>query len=125
MAREKEVILDEFIVMPNHIHGIVVTANDEFVGAGLVPALDGFRATTRVAPRLGDVIGAYKSLSSVNYIRGIKSSGWPSFRGRLWQRNYHEHIIRNEKYLNYIREYVLDNPLRWGLDRENPLNITS
>ena len=41
----------------------------------------------------------------------------------MWQRNYHEHIIRNEKSLNRIREYILDNPLRWDMDRENPLNV--
>jgi len=54
------------------------------------------------------------------YIRGVKRSGWPPFRGRLWQRNYYEHIIRDEDALNRIRQYIANNPLGWHLDRENP-----
>ena len=54
-----------------------------------------------------------------SYIRGVKTSGWPPFRGRLWQRNYYEHIIRNERALNAIRQYIIENPRRWHLDREN------
>jgi hypothetical protein len=62
--------MDAFVIMPNHIHGVVVITGDNTpVGAGLVPALDvvpvNTRATTRVAPTLGDVIGAYKSLNRI------------------------------------------------------------
>jgi REP element-mobilizing transposase RayT len=97
------------------------------------------RATTRVAPTptaetgrttvasepaplptVGDVVGAFKSLTTVSYIYSVKHSGWPPFRGRLWQRNYHEHIIRNEESLNLVRQYILDNPARWESDEENP-----
>ncbi|MCK4683019.1 hypothetical protein KAT59_08350, partial [Candidatus Bipolaricaulota bacterium] len=45
---------------------------------------------------------------------------WPRFDGRLWQRNYYEHIIRNDGESNRVREYIVNNPLKWGLDRENP-----
>jgi REP element-mobilizing transposase RayT len=55
------------------------------------------------------------------YIRGVKQSGWMPFIGKLWQRNYYEHIIRNESDLNRIRSYILDNPHKWNLDDENPL----
>jgi REP element-mobilizing transposase RayT len=125
--------LDAFIVMPNHIHGIIVIIQHVGaglvpaqngatpVGAGLVPAQDG--ATTRVAPTVGDVVGAFKSRVTVEYIRRVKKSGWPPFRGRLWQRNYYEHIIRDEESLNRIREYIATNPLRWHLDRENPFRV--
>jgi REP element-mobilizing transposase RayT len=54
------------------------------------------------------------------YMQGIKQSGWPSFHGRLWQRNDHEHIIRNDKSLNLIRQYIADNPANWASDEENP-----
>lgn len=108
---------DAFVVMPNHVHGIIVITND-IVGAGLVPAPNG--ATTRVAPTVGDVVGAFKSRTTVLYTYGVKQIGWTPFRGRLWQRNYYEHVIRDESSLNDIRQYILDNPLRWAMDRENP-----
>ncbi len=95
------------------------------VGAGLVPAQHNGattkRATTRVAPTLGDIVGAYKSLTTVQYVQGVKTYGWPPFAGRLWQRNYYEHIIRNDESLQRIRQYIVDNPARWPVDRENPL----
>lgn len=121
------VVTDEFVVMPNHMHGILFFDHPA-VGAGLVPALEGSidpnRATTRVAPTmLGDVVGAFKSRATVGYIQGVKNCGWPPFAGRVWQRNYYEHVIRNEDDLARIREYIASNPLQWALDRENPANI--
>lgn len=177
--------LDMFVVMPNHLHGIIIIPRKPPVGAGLVPApktpapnapapnvsaptdpnlgentvgtiavgattrvaptdanpantngattrvapTDPYRATTRVAPTdgnrakpaVGDIVGAFKSKTTVAYTRGVKQSGWLPFRERLWQRNYFEHIIRNEDSLNRIRQYILDNPLRWWMDRENSL----
>ena len=73
-----------------------------------------------LTPTVGDVVGAFKSLTTVLYIHGVKQSGWPAFRGRLWQRNFHEHIIRNEESLNRIRQYILNNPACWESDEENP-----
>jgi hypothetical protein len=46
---------------------------------------------------------------------------WQIFVGRLWQRNYYEHIIRNDESLNNIRKYIVNNPMQWALDRENPV----
>ena len=86
--------------MPNHIHGIIVitdgTPITKDVGATLVVAHN--RAGTRPAPtiRLGDVIGAFKSVSTKEYARGVRNYRWPPFAGRFWQRNYYEHVIRNE-----------------------------
>ena len=114
--------IDMFVVMPNHLHGIVIIKNratttvdnpkSTNVGAGLVPAqyTDGHttkRATTRVAPTLGDVIGAYKSLTTVEYVRGVKTMEWTPFHGRLWQRNYYEHIVRHEDSLRHLQQYIL------------------
>jgi REP element-mobilizing transposase RayT len=123
--------LDAFIVMPNHIHGIIVITDVDPVnpvdpvGAGLVPAQHDNAAitsgaTTRVAPTVGGIVGAFKSVTTVRYIHGVKHDGWLPFRGRLWQRNYYEHIIRDEESLNRIRGYIVNNPLQWPLDRENP-----
>ena len=129
--------IDSFVVMPNHIHGIVVInkpmdaalyeRNAMHVGAPLVGASsyeDDIettpRATTRVAPTLGEVIGAFKSLTTVEYARRVKSSAWPEFPGRLWQRNYYEHVIRKEDSMHRICRYIEENPARWALDHENP-----
>jgi len=71
-------------------------------------------------PILGDIVGALKSLTTDLYIHAVKHSGWPPFRGRLWQRNYHEHVIRSERSLNRIRQYILDNPANWASDLEHP-----
>ena len=114
--------IDMFVVMPNHLHGIVVIKN---------------RATTRVAPTelmdggvdapitdrfaLGDVIGAYKSLTTVEYARGVKQMKWSLFHRRLWQRNYYEHVVRHDESLKQLQQYILDNPAQWTFDKENPL----
>ena len=128
-ARFSGVEIDQFVVMPNHLHGILVLSDGDAAGATIE------RATTRVAPtdpsivgaplvgarvRLGDVVGAFKSLATTSYIDGVKTKGWPAFRGRLWQRNYYEHVIRDERALNRIRRYVDDNPARWEFDDETP-----
>lgn len=99
--------LDEYVVMPNHFHGILVITD-----AG---------ATRRVAPTvtlqpgsLGAIMGQFESIAS----KTIRRLGLPHFQ---WQRNYHEHIIRDESDLNRIREYIINNPLRWAEDENNPL----
>ena len=112
--------LDAFVVMPNHVHGIVVL---NLLGVPLVGTLgegNAERATTRVAPTLGDIVGAFKSITTVRYTQGVKAGLWQAFCGRLWQRNYYEHVIRNESELNRAREYVVGNPALWVRDRENP-----
>lgn len=62
----------------------------------------------------------FKTMATNEYIRGVRNFGWEPFPGKLWQRNYFEHIVRREESLNRIRDYIRDNPLRWHLDRENP-----
>ena len=102
------------------------------VGAGLVPApstpaqsvpAPSVPAPSTPAPTLGDVIGAFKSRVTVEYARGVRTFGWTPFDRRLWQRNYYEHIIRNEETLNCIRRYIAENPIRWAFDRENPFAV--
>jgi REP element-mobilizing transposase RayT len=66
------------------------------------------------------VIQWFKTMTTNEYIRGVKQNGWLPFLGKLWQRNYYEHIIRNENEMARIREYILNNPAQWTTDRENP-----
>jgi putative transposase len=112
---------DAFVIMPNHIHGIIV-----LVGAGPRACPTGGRVESGqpqgVAPTLSlpDIVHRFKTLSTKRYIDGVKRSGWTRFAGRLWQRNYFEHVVRDEESLNRIRQYILDNPTRWALDPENP-----
>ena len=108
---------DAFIVMPNHIHGIII-----LVGADPCVCPDEIGQPQMIAPRLSlpDVVHRFKTMTTKRYIDGVKKFGWTPFRRRLWQRNYYEHIIRNDHALQRIREYIWTNPLRWHLDRENP-----
>jgi REP element-mobilizing transposase RayT len=71
---------------------------------------------------LPEVVHRFKTLTTKRYADGVKRLGWPPFPKTLWQRNYYEHIIRDEHDLTRIREYIVNNPLQWALDRENPAN---
>ena len=98
------VVLHEYVVMPNHFHGII-----EFVGA--IPC-----GCPGPVLTVGDVVGAFKSLSTNEYIKNVKQNNWQSFAGKLWQRDYYEHIIRNEASFLKIAEYIQNNPLKWQED---------
>ena len=105
------ILLDVFSIMPNHFHGIIL-----IVGAGSKPARvsadEENRAGLEPAPTgLPEIVRQFKTFSArrINKIRN--SSGIP-----VWQRNYYEHIIRNEPELNKIREYIVNNPLNWETD---------
>jgi REP element-mobilizing transposase RayT len=66
---------------------------------------------------LGDMVGAFESITTVEYIRGVKSKNWQPFNGKLWQRNYWEHIIRNEEEYQRISNYIRNNPSNWKKDK--------
>ena len=66
------------------------------------------------------VIQWFKTMTTNEYIRGVKQYGWVPFPGRLWQRNYYEHIVRNENEMSRIREYIRNNPVQWATDKDNP-----
>ncbi len=120
-----DIEIDEFIVMPNHMHGIIVIVGAPLVGAhSSCTAIDKeIRAGTRPAPTLGDAVGTFKSVTTHQYVDGVRQKNWLSFNGKLWQRNYYEHIIRNEEEMNRIREYIVKNPAKWDEDENNPGNI--
>lgn len=122
--RSPAIQTDEFVVMPNHVHGIVmINDNDSTNTDSTVNTPRVVGATLVVArPTVGDVMSAFKSITTTQYIHGVKTNQWTPFNGKLWQRNYYEHIIRNDEDLNRVREYILLNPLKWNLDKENPIN---
>ena len=102
-----DVETDEFVIMPNHFHGVVVLLDPITVGAGLKPAPS--------RHGIPEIVRAFKTFSArpINEMRRAPGVS-------IWQRNYFEHVIRNEQSLNRIRQYILDNPARWEFDRENP-----
>ena len=126
IRREIRLYPDEFVVMPNHIHGIVWIV-DPHVGA-TGPSPQPQAPTIVRAHRRAPVQRPPRSLSS--FVAGFKSAvtkriialhGAPG--APVWQRNYYEHIIRNEDDLEAIRHYILTNPSRWHEDRENPHSV--
>ena len=66
-----------------------------------------------------DLIARFKSLTTTQYIRGVKESNWKRFNKRLWGAKFHDHVIRTESALQSIRAYIQNNPRKWELDRLN------
>ena len=108
------IALDEFVVMPNHVHGVI------FIRQPAPTTVATAGSTAGVASRLGDVVRVFKSVTTVEYGKGVRGMGWQRFEKRLWQRNYYERVVRNESELGAIREYIANNVKNWELDRENP-----
>lgn len=100
--RFAELELDAFVVMPNHLHGIVFlnsTADDAPVS-------------------LSAIIGAFKSLTTVDYSRGVREGRLPPYDRTLWQRSFQDRIVQSEQRLNELRRYVEGNPGRWQDKRD-------
>jgi REP element-mobilizing transposase RayT len=112
------VALDAFIIMPNHVHGIVVITSP---GRGVLqyaPTNGGPTTFRSPAQTIGAMVRGFKGATTkrINDLRN--TPGIP-----VWQRNYYEHIIRNEADLQRIREYIANNPVRWAEDQNNPANM--
>ncbi len=97
------VTLDAVIVMPNHVHAILLLDSED---------------TTR-NPALGTIVQRFKAVTTALYARGVREDGWPPFDGRLWQRNYYEHVVRDERDLDRCRAYIHTNPANWRTDPDN------
>ena len=115
----------EMVVMPNHIHFII--ENIGSVGADLrvCPNDSNISKTEkRVSEILGEHAGSplhrvlqwFKTMSTNEYIRGVKNNNWIPFDGKLWQRNYWEHIMRNDQSYQKISDYIINNPSKWNDD---------
>ena len=99
--------LDEFVIMSNHIHGIVIIQSNPVVGVSFMKPDN---VTT-----LGKIIRYFKAKCAFE----LHKAG---MNQHIWQRNYYERIIRNERELNQIRKYIRDNPANWETDKENLTN---
>jgi len=99
--------LDEFIVMPNHVHAIVI--------------IDILEAHPISLP---DIMRNIKSYANNRYMHGVREKRYSPFEKRLWQKGYYEHVIRHDENLKKIRQYIQENPLNRLEDQENPKNFT-
>jgi REP element-mobilizing transposase RayT len=140
-----DIVCHEMIVMPNHFHCIWENVGlDNASGVGANPCVrpvinihginEGAHAGAPLRDVVNDsdlveivsgsplsaVVGWFKTMSTNEYIRGVKQLDWPPFDRKLWQRNYYEHIIRNEQSFYEISNYIINNPARWAEDKFYP-----
>jgi len=101
------IYLDQYIIMPNHIHGIIIINN---------------RAEASAAPTIPQIIRSFKSKSTLEYVKLINNNKLNIF-GKIWQRSFYDQVIRNEHSLNIIRKYITVNPINWEEDVENLLAV--
>lgn len=134
--RFNNMVLDVFQIMPNHMHGVIMLTDS--VGATLAVAHDvntnaendavvpddsivAVGAGASPAPTntktVGDIVGAYKSLVANGCLEIFKQNQPGKMMGKLWQRNYYEHIIRDDKSCQRISEYIINNPKNWEGDK--------
>ena len=89
--------LHEYVIMPNHFHAILQICD-------------------KSNKTVGNMIGAFQSIVTVEYTHGVKQQNWRPFPGKLWQRDYWEHIIRDQREYDNIANYILNNPFLWDRD---------
>jgi putative transposase len=101
--------LDAFVLMPNHIHGIIILTRDNISDSRINQPMT-----------LGDVVHRFKSLTTTKYRHGVANLGWAPFPKKFWQRNYYEEIIRAPTSWENISEYIQNNPIAW---ENEPLHL--
>jgi len=108
----------EYVVMPNHFHAIIEVGDTltELQMKGQPQWI----TPTENKKTIGDMLGAFKSITTIEYIRGVKTSHWREFESKLWQRNYWEHVIRHEQSHHEIAQYIINNPQQWQMDKLRP-----
>ncbi|MCL2341773.1 MAG: transposase [Firmicutes bacterium] len=94
----KEIALDKYVIMPNHIHGIIIINS------------------TKDEISLFRIIQWFKTMTTNEYIRGVRSKTYKPFEKRLWQESYYDHIIHNKENYLRIQKYIMDNPILWNKD---------
>ena len=135
-----DIELGEYVIMPNHFHAIVINVgadprvrpedvdwNDRIINAenkildarAVEQLLFGSKMHEgeHAGSPLHKIVQWFKTMSTNEYIRGVKQNGWPRFNGKLWQRNYFEHIVRSEKSFHRVAEYIYNNSANWGNDK--------
>jgi len=127
----------EMITMPNHFHCVIENVgsvgadlrvcpntntphgSNSANGSGTPHGSEEGEHIEHIGSPLHRVVQWFKTMSTNEYIRGVKNMGWQPFNGKLWQRNYWEHIIRNEQSHQTISKYIIDNPAKWNDDKFN------
>jgi len=139
--RFSDMELDARVLMPNHFHAIVIIRRGEScIRPATAPSQDFIRSGQDVLPDQGEhkvrpynkirprgtaaaslsrIVQAFKSLTTHQYLQGVRQSGWQPFPGKLWQRNYYERVVRDYEEWQHIHDYIAANPINWSLDREN------
>lgn len=142
-----DILCEEMVVMPNHVHFIIrntgigtsgpnvtngTTGTYSWADMGTCPDPRVCQDGAEIQPEFGNTQGSlgdhtgsplhrvvqwFKTMTTNEYIRGVKSMGWQPFNGKLWQRNYYEHIIRNEQSHKAIADYIVNNPTKWQEDQ--------
>lgn len=124
--RFNHVLLDEYVIMPNHFHGIILltdTVGAIPAGRPMIDCADirgravGVAPTGPVSGSIGAIMAQFKSNVTKRLNTFRDKPGCP-----VWQRNFYERVIRNDEELSHAREYIVNNPLKWALDKENPVN---
>ena len=100
-----DIAVDKFVLMPNHLHAILMIHHNG-TAQGPFPTMT-----------LSDYIHRFKTLTTKLYIDGVKNESYLPFDKKVWQKSYHDHIIRNETEYQKIWEYIHTNPLKWELDK--------
>lgn len=126
------VCLNEYVIMPNHLHCIIslpdVETNARERANTWVRPYDSDENMANVGAdlcvcpspnKLSEIIQWFKTMTTNEYIKGVKNGIYPVFNKRIWQRNYYERIIRNQKEFDTISEYIINNPSNWLTDENN------
>jgi len=108
------IIIPKYVIMPNHIHFLLTISNED---SGITSNDDGIRATARVAPTVGLIVGGYRSIIANIWLKKCKEKNVSM--GEIWQRNYHEHIIRDKYDYEAKWNYMDANPENWETDEYN------
>ncbi len=106
LNKYKNVYCPKYVIMPNHFHAIIVIDRADIDA----------RADIESAPTLSQIIQTFKRWSTIEYTKLVKRGVLPPFNKYIWQRSYHDHIIRNETEYQKIWEYVDTNPQKWEED---------
>jgi REP element-mobilizing transposase RayT len=99
--------LDEYVIMPNHFHGIMIIEHPNKTGA-----------EASAAPTISKIIRAFKSKCAAEYLKYIQQNSL-NVSAKIWQRSFYDHVIRTDGELNKIREYIANNPSQWENDEDN------
>lgn len=103
--------IDHYVIMPDHLHFILIIKNAHIGAKGTHIGAKG----AHIGAPLPEMIQWFKTQTTNEYIRGVRAGDYPPFEGHIWQRNYFEHIVRNEQDLAELRSYIHENPIKWAL----------